>query len=549
MKQFKYIALLVLGITVLGSCKKYEKLPAEAITEDYVYDTLDVNGIYAQLVVNNIYSHLNRGFNRIDGVVLDAASDDAIPSELGNDIEVLSKGRLTATNNVDDNWAAGYNCIRKVNHFLSRQSRVPRDPLTKQFWRAEVRFIRAFTYFEMIKRYGGVPLIMDKVIGLDEKIDYKRNTFNECVDYIVKECDLIKDSLRKETSTVEFPTTEWGKVTRSAALALKSRVLLYAASALNNPTNDIAKWQAAAAAAKDLMNLNYHSLNASFVGTFVTRSNREIILAYQRSLTNDLETFNAPVGFGAPNISYGFVSPTQELVDSFPMRTGASIFSSGSGYDPLNPYLNRDPRFYFTVFHNGSKWLNRDVETFEGGKDKPGGLLTQTRTGYYMRKFLADFSTSTAFSSQTHNFPIFRYAEILLNYAEAMNEAGNQTEAYTQLRALRARAGITAGTGNTFGIPNGLSQVQMREFIRAERRIELAFEEHRFWDIRRWKIAEQVMNKDVMAMKITKTSATTFTYERVKADRVSFSASRMYYYPIPFNEVLANPGLVQNTGY
>lgn len=549
MKILKIVVPVVVTGIVLASCKKYEEIPANTFTEEYVFDSLDQNGTYAQQVVNNIYSYLNHGFNRIDNVVLGAATDDAIPSEVGNSIEVLSKGRLTANNNVDDSWGGSYTCIRKVNNFLAKQHVVPRDATTKQYWRAEVRFMRAFSYFELIKRYGGVPLLGDHVYNLDEAITISRSSFEECVNYIVGECDIIKDSLRNESIGSQFPNTEWGKITRSAAMTLKARTLLYAASPLNNPTNNLAKWQAAADAAKAVMNLGYHHLNGSFSGVFSTRKNSEIILAYQRSNTTDLETINAPVGYGAPTLSFGYVSPTQNLVDSFPMINGLSIYAAGSTYDPANPYANRDPRMNWTVFYNGSQWLNRDVETFEGGMDKPGGLQTQTRTGYYMRKFLGNFSTSSSFSSQTHNFPIFRYAEILLNYAEAINETGDQAEALIQLRALRQRAGITAGVGSTYGLPAGMSQAQMRDAIHRERRLELAFEEHRYWDLRRWKTADVVLNTDAKGMRILQTSPGVFSYQVFNADKLSFDAGRMYLYPIPFNEILANPSLQQNPGY
>lgn len=550
MKVEKYIILVVVSLLFFTACKKYETVPEEIITENFIYDNFDKNGVYAQQVVNNIYTYLNPGFNRIDGVLLDAATDDAIPSPYAHSIEVLSKGRLTASNNVDDNWSNAYTCIRKVNLFLSKQASVPRDSATKQYWRAEVRFMRAYSYFELLKRYGGVPLVGNKVFTLDDNMNLSQNSFDQCVNYIVSECDVIKDSLRKETTT-EFPATEWGKITRGVALSLKSRVLLFAASPLNNPGNTISKWQAAADAAKAVMNLGYFALNSSFLSTFTTRSNKEIILAYQRAVTQDVEKNNAPSGFGAPNQSNGYISPTSELVDAFPALNGRAITDPASGYDATKPYLNRDPRLGWTIFFNGSKWLGRDVETFDGGLDKPGGLLIQTRTGYYMRKFMADYSTSSTYSNQTHNFPVFRYAEILLNYAEAMNETGNQTEAFNQLKLIRTRAGIPAGTtaGYQYGLKTTMTQAEMREAIRLERRIELAFEEQRFWDIRRWKIAETVANKDVHGMKVTQTAPGVFSYQSVVVDRLYFSALKNYRYPVPFNEMLSNPSLTQNTGY
>jgi hypothetical protein len=264
-----------------------------------------------------------------------------------------------------------------------------------------------------------------------------------------------------------------------------------------------------------------------------------------------VERNNAPVGFGAPNLSYGYVSPTQELVDAFPAANGRPITDPVSGYVVSNPYVNRDPRLGWTVFFNGSRWLGRAVETFNGGLDRPAGIQTQTRTGYYMRKFMADLSNATAYSNQTHNFPIFRYAEILLNYAEALNETGNTTEAFNQLKAIRLRAGIPLGTtaGFQHGLPVNMTQAEMRNVIRNERRIELAFEEHRFWDIRRWKIAETVVNREVSGIRATQAGAGVFTYAVEPVDRLYFNPQKHYFYPIPFAEISANPNLVQNPGY
>jgi starch-binding outer membrane protein, SusD/RagB family len=554
MKKFnfyQYTLALIGALFLIQSCQKYETEPLNVTPSALVFDSRDVTGVLARQVVNNIYSSLPNGFNRIDAVPLDAATDDAVPSAFNNASEVLSQGRLTAENNVDDRWATSYNAIRRINDFLAKENQIPNTQLAaeKKFWRAEVRFIRALHYFELLKRYGGVPLIGNKVFTEKEAINVPRNSFDECVDYIVSECNGIKDSLKVEP----LSSADWGRIPRGAAMALKAKALLYAASPLNNTSNTAAKWQAAAQAARDLMALNYYKLEATFPNAFLTRTSLETILAFQRAQTSDLEQFNSPIGYNiAPISAQGYVSPSQELVDLFPTRTGLSIQNPASGYNPNTPYANRDPRLDATVFYNGMMWLNRSIETFEGGKDKPGGISRQTRTGYYMKKFLGNFATATAYSTQTHNFPIFRYADILLMYAEAINEAANaatnQTEALTQLRALRMRAGITAGTGNLYGIPNGLTQTQLREVIRNERRIEMAFEEQRFWDIRRWKIAENMNNKAINGVKITKTG-TTLTYTPVTAARLSFTAPKHYVYPIPFSEVNASPAIKQNTGY
>lgn len=534
---------------------KYEQEPLNVLTEDLIYDEMDVNAYYAEQVLNNIYTYLPTGFNRIDGVFLDAATDDAIASANVSDIQTLSLGRQGPGSTVDQIWEESYKGIRKVNIFLSKIDRVPMNEATKTNWKAEARFIRAMIYFEMIKRYGGVPLLGDRVMNITDDFNIPRSSFDQCARYITDELNMIQGNLRVEEGLATDPT--FGHITQGAALALKSRLSLYAASPLNNPDNNPVKWDSAYVAAKAVMDLPYYGLltgvgaNAgapTFRNVFITRKNKEVILAYQQAKNQSLERQNAPVGFSAPSPGNGAMSPTQELVDAFPTITGTPVDKSSAAYI-ADPYANRDPRMEVTVFYNGSPWLKRPVETFDGGLDRPGGSVLQTRTGYYLRKFMADFSTAAAYSNQDHNFIIFRYAEILLNFAEAANELGKTSEALAQLRAIRARAGIRPGlAANQYGLPSNLSQDDMREAIRLERRIELAFEEHRFWDMRRWKLAGTFFNTTLHGIKITQ-NGNTLSYQEEEVSPLLFLAPQMYLYPIPNSEILRTPALVQNPGW
>lgn len=546
--RFYCIAALVFmtGVMAIVGCKKFETYPVQFNTPNYVYDSLDFNGDNVKKVMNNLYSYLPTGFDRIDNVVLGAATDDAVASADYSDLEILSKSRLNAVvDNPDGYWYPAYQAIRRVNLFLSQIGRVPLDPVQKGYFRAEARFIRSICYFEMIKRYGGVPLIGERLFAKDERINIPRSTFEQCANYIVAELDDIYDSLRTDPPS----SADLGRITQGADLAFKSRVLLYLASPLNNPDGDLDKWQNAADAAKAVMDLGKFSLVDNYVSLFTTRQNKEVILANLRGLNQALERNNAPVGYGEPNQSNGRVSPTQELADAFPMQNGLGITDPASGYDKDNPYQNRDPRFYATLFYNGAMWLGRQVETFDGGLDKPDKLQLQTRTGYYMRKFDADFSMATAYSNQNHNFPIFRYGEILLNYAEAENELGQTDIAYTQLIALRKRAGIQPGVAGRYGLKADLNQQAMRKAIQRERRIEMAFEEQRYWDVRRWKIADTTFNKTLHGMQIIKNLDNTFTYKIIPVQPIIFTSPRMYLYPIPYEEVAGNPGVLQNPGW
>jgi len=544
-----FIMLCVINTFQLG-CQKVEKVPLEAKTEDLVYDEKDLNGVVANQAITNLYTFLPTGFNRIDGSYLDAATDDGITSQYASNIQLLSKGLQSSTQLVDNTFGDSYTGINRASLFLSKIDVVPVTDETKTLWKAEARFIRAMCYFELIKRYGGVPLLGDKILTLYDDIHIPRNSYAECVQYIVNECDSISDHLLKEPVTA----VQLGRITQGAALALKSRVLLYAASPLNNPSNDVTKWETAAEAAKAVIDLGYYALNANFVNVFITRKDKEAILAYQDVKNQDLERANSPAGYVSDlYTSSGSTSPTQDLVDAFPTITGKAITDPTSGYDAMDPYAKRDPRFDATIFYNGAEWLGRPVETFEGGRDKPNTDQVQTKTGYYLRKFLPDLSTASNYSPVDHNFIIFRYAEILLNYAEAANESGdiaaNRAIAYTQLISLRKRAKIIAGTGALYGLKPNMNQVEMREAIRLERRIEMAFEEQRFWDVRRWKTAEIDFNKTLQGMEITQIDANAFSYQVVNVEPIVFIAPKMYLYPIPFTEVISNNALTQNSGW
>jgi hypothetical protein len=429
----------------------------------------------------------------------------------------------------------------------------------KYVWKSEARFLRAMFYFELIKRYGGVPLMGNHVYTITDNISLPRNSFDECVKYIVSECDAIKDSLL--VYPISDPNADSHRPTKGSAMALKARVLLYAASPLFNGGNidannnltgytsfDATRWTAAATAAKDVIDLGTYSLLPNYKDVFTTQYNPEILFFRQVGNNNDVETNNGPVGFtGAAG--KGRTSPTQELVNAFPMANGLPIGDPASGYDENNPYNNRDPRLTYTVIYNGAQWLNSQVQTFEGGQSKPNGSLQQTKTGYYMRKFMGDFENTNAYSSHSTDWLILRYADVVLGYAEALNEsAGPNTNVYNALISIRKRAGIEVGTDGRYGLKAGMTKEEMRTAIRNERRIELAFEESRYWDIRRWKIAETIMNQPRTGISIVRTN-NTLSYNPIDVLTTRFDAPKMYLYPVPYNEVQKNPNMKQNPGW
>ncbi|TFF38177.1 RagB/SusD family nutrient uptake outer membrane protein [Mucilaginibacter psychrotolerans] len=571
MKNHQNIIAALILILAIAGCKKYEQFPVDKVGIDKIFDSKDSAGVNAQHYLYGIYSVMKNGHNRVGGDYLDAASDDAISSASGpsNVATILSTASYNSyTVPTDENlWGTYYAGIRQANEFVNNIDVVPvlaqyNGKSQKFVWKAEARFLRAYFYFELIKRYGGVPLMGDKVLTITDDVSLPRNSFDGCVKYIVSECDAIQGSLYAYPLTnPASPEADSHRATKGAAMALKAKVLLYAASPLFNGGNidgsnpltgyasaDAGRWAAAAAACKDVMDLGKYALLDNYKDVFITQYNPEILFFRQVGNNNSIETANGPIGFTGAT-GKGQTSPTQQLVDAFPMNNGLPITDAASGYDVNNPYANRDPRLTYNVIYNGAQWLNTSIQTYEGGQSKPNGVLQQTKTGYYMRKFMGNFETTGTYSSHSADWIILRYADMVLGYAEAQNEAAGATpEVYNALISIRKRAGLAAGTGSLYGLKAGMTKEEMRATIQNERRIEFAFEESRYWDIRRWKIAENLMNQPRTGISITKVG-TSLNYNQVNVLATRFVSPKMYLYPIPYDEVQKNPNMKQNPGW
>lgn len=573
--------MLVISVAFSISCQKtFEDHPLTNTTDEYIWDSSDPTGNFAQGWVIKIYSQLPTGYIRINSNILEVASDDAVPSDKGSATWNVINGGYSPLNTYDDNWGTCYSAIRRCNMFLANYKRVNwADPTLPKWLAAEVRVLRSIFYYELLKRYGGIPLIGDQVFDPNDPALFtqKRASFDDCVKYIVAELDAVKDDMRPEASlaqrgsgngTTDGTDGDFGRMRKSIDLAIKAKVLLLAASPLFNPsstpnldytgyaTYDATRWKAAADAAKAVMDLNLFALETNRYILNTTHVNKEFIFvrfgaSYQTTFGNRM----SPVGYTVGNVaSNGLVSPTQELVDAFPMKNGKAITDPTSGYDPANPYTNRDPRLDQTVFYNGGTWLKRAIQTYEGGLDKPNNNSVnsgvQTQTGYYAKKGLANDNNNTSFTptmyhpSVTATFCWIRYADILLMYAEAQNEySGPDASVYSAVEAIRQRAGLVP-----YALPVGLSQSQMRDMIRNERRLEFAFEEQRYYDIRRWKIAKTVYGTALHGVSVTKNANGTFTYTP-KVVATPFYDDRMNLLPILNNEIQVNPNIKQNPNY
>lgn len=587
MKQNKYgawaIGAWMLLLTAVSCTDSYEGTPVNMFTEDYLFSRTDSNGVVARQFLNRIYWYMRNGHNGVNGDYLDAASDDALSVNSGDpDVYKLAVGRYSASSTIPSDmiWTDPYGLIRRVNILLNGIDVVPFNttyidalgnarPLNVSM-KAEARFLRAYFYFELMKRYGGIPIIGDKVYDLNENIELPRSTFEQTVKYIVSELDAIKDDLR----SLPLPDAAANAhvVTTQAAQALKIRVLLYAASPLFNEkpvesgnelvgyaTYDRERWKTAADAARSFMNAygtdgGPLGLDPNFKDVFTNwydnTIHKEMIFFRENDSNTSIETANGPLGLSGAKQGNGRTNPTQNLVDAFLMKDGYFINEEGSAYeyDPQHPYDNRDPRLEYTIIHNGTNWLNNTMQTWQGGANDPLGS-SYSLTSYYMRKFMGNFESGSEYQATLHNWVMFRYAEILLNFAEAENEylSSPSQDVYDAIIALRKRAGIEAGNDNLYGLRDDMSQADMRKVIQNERRIELAFEEHRYWDIRRWRLAEMIYAQPVKGMFIT-TSLTGTTYIPQDVLTVDWDNKR-YLYPIPYSEVIKNKNMVQNPNW
>lgn len=551
MKKSFYIPVLLIFTALFTACEKnflYDGTTTEgAITDAQTWNNDD----YARGVLNNAYFSIQEGFSLDgDGAMLASGSDEAVNSNLNSSINTFSNGTWSPVRTVDNVFADMYEGIRKANLFLQfapAANIIPQDGLTKEEniarLRGEAFFIRGLLHFELLKRYGAIPLVT-RVLDRNEDLNLPRNTYQECVDQITLDCDSAIAALPSWTNS--WSTANRGRATKMAALALKSRMYLYAASPLNNPGNDMDKWTLAASTAKALIDSNRHSLLTNYYNIFNFGSaqyNAESIFATRALNRNDLEVNNAPVSYDGAK---GRTNPTQEFVDAFEMRNGKPISDPTSGYDPNNPYNNRDPRLALTINHNGRTFKGRAVQSYVGGADGLGANINATKTGYYMRKFLSEAATWNQASNTNARRPwiVFRYAEILLNYAEALNEVqGPVTDVYKYVNQVRQRTGIAQPA-----LPAGLTKDQMRLRIQNERRVELCFEGHRFFDVRRWKLITPSASIPVTGMRIIRNANGTYSYERFTVENRVFNESN-YRYPFSQSTINRQPAIVQNPGY
>lgn len=540
LKKFKIIPLFLLLFAITQGCKKMDLVPTDRFTELNFWES-DAN-------VNNA---LNNVYNRMytSGLFFDreALSDNAV-NRAGVGAGAITSGNFTPTlSNFLGDWDYFYTGIKAANIFLDNIDQNTTIQVSmKDRMKAEVRFVRAFHYFQLMNWWGDVPLIKTDLTP-DEAKTIARTPRAEVLQFILEELDYAASILPTNT---QYPIADRGRITKGAAKALKARVLLYEGDRMADVV----------AICEDLMNNQgangSYSLVSSYSDVFspTNEYNSEVILDIQ--YVPNLRTWGeyidfAPISAGARGTA---MAPTQELVNSYVMLNGKRIDDPTSGYSETNPYANRDPRLNATVVFHGSTWKNQNGSTqtiyIKPGSDpdprneakneyKASGQGTPT--GYYWRKYF-DPTYVGNFNSGL-NLILIRYADVLLMYAEAKHAMGQMTEDVWNktIRPIRARAGFTDPAALSFP-----GTTAMTELIRNERRAEFAMEGLRIHDIRRWKIAEQVLNGWAHGAQYEDPSV---DRGYIRAQLRTFDPSRHYLWPIPSQERGKNPNLTQNPNY
>ena len=556
--RYVFVSMAVGSAFTLCSCNDFlDREEDSFIDKTATFDSYNRTKQY----LTYAYSLLPEGLNRFSGdALLGAATDDACFAIESSNIQQFNNGSWNALSNPDNVWDRYFAGIAKCctllensNHINLDISRL--DPAKRveyennlkdiRMWRAEAHFLRAYFNFELLKRYGPIPIIKSTLDINKDYSDTPRPTMKEVVEFIANDCDMAADSL--ELTPWRNMNDAFGRATKGAALALKSRLLLYAASPLYvdfgdideaNKPSDATLWKAAADAAKAVIDLNQYALAPAYDDLFKNDfQNKEYIFVRRYPSNSDFEKSNFPVSYGGK----GGTNPSQNLIDDYEMLDGTA-FDWSDPVKAAHPFENRDERLLATVLMNGVLFKGKRIATYPGGADAMPNP-NATKTGYYLRKFLNEnVNIQTGGGSDGHVVPLFRLAEIYLNYAEALNEYDpTNPDIAVYLNKIRERVSLP-------DVPSGLTQEQMRTLIHHGRRVELAFEEHRFWDVRRWKVASSTLGAPVKGVKITQDDAGNFTYSPVQVEQRVFQP-KMYWYPIPQSEVLKLHHWEQNKGW
>lgn len=563
MKIKNIIPILLLSVFLTAGCSKdlLEIKPVDKFTEANVFTDKKTLEIY----VNGCY----KGFYTFDAVgwwfalplenfTSPLSDENYAKFDFWGTWVINHNGALDPSNLGCFQWKWGkiYESVKNCNLYMDNVALAKDvDQELVARYTSEVRFIRAYLYFDLLRYWGGVPLVTT-IPSLDNYKVIPRNTPEQVVDFIVSELDQVIATGKLPKSIQTCDDSYKGRATLAAVHALKARTLLYAASPLFNKSNDRAKWEKAAAAGKaaiEYAEANGTKLFADYGKLFISPYNSEEIFvrSYWSGATDldwgfrsNLDTYlNSPSNGGWTSLC-----PTQDMVESYETLDGKKISDPTSGYKLKNFWENRDPRLAQSILFDGSMWKGRQIETFlPGGVDSneaPVGYWNYSITGYFVKKFLKEAVTpgdyDTKNGSPQHNV-IFRLAELYLNYAETQIELGNDAEARKYINLVRSRSGMPAITD---------AGAALKERYRNERKVELFMENHRYNDLRRWDIATSVLdNKATRGIEVRKAVDGTKTYSIANRQVIMFP-QKYRFVPIPKDEIdRSNKILEQNQGY
>ncbi|MEX0720776.1 MAG: RagB/SusD family nutrient uptake outer membrane protein [Balneolaceae bacterium] len=593
---------VLLVVLIVSSCDGFlNQVPDDRLTMEQVFDRRDLSEQY----LANIYNYIRDESFKTRDAPWDGLSDDIdITYDRANyHTYQMNLGSWTPSDGYYDYWQHYYAGIRKATHFINNidgNEEILRlsdgEQLIDRF-KAEARFLRAFYYFNLLRQYGPVIIIGDKEIPEDmplKDMQFIRSSYDESVDYIIEELEIAEENLPFHFT--QQSSQDYGRATQTMSMAVKSRMLLYAASPQFNGNEDYAtfqnpdgkqlisttynheKWKSAADAAKEIINTGAFDLYKVYSegeidpllscrNVFLVPWNDEVIFVRPSNNLFAGERTQTPRSGGG----YAGVGVTQQLVDAFHMEDGElPILGYNSDGSPVinpeanyteegfsteegeytrsgtyNMYVNREPRFYVNVIYNRSQWINTSegvkiVGTHYTGESGKRGDFNYSRTGYIAKKYVHPDTNPRINEHTSRPYLMYRYAEVLLNYIEALNEYDpGHSDILNYLNEIRERAGIPA-------IQSGLNQEEMREIIRRERRVELANEQLRYFDTRRWKIAEETDGGEFYGMDID--SDPPEFYKRTAFETRVFQ-KKHYLFPIAQFELDRNSNLVQNPGW
>ncbi|HLR25207.1 MAG TPA: RagB/SusD family nutrient uptake outer membrane protein, partial [Fodinibius sp.] len=513
MKKPIYICSLLV-LMMLGSCKDFlDREPSDS----YGNSTLWTSASDVEAALNSIYNGWRDGMSII---YFDAASDNAYNQFPWEGYTALGNMQLlTPTNTGAGKW--GFSTIQRANWFLENVNKAAMDTTLKLRMIGEARFLRAYEYFLRGQLYGDFPLVT-KTISPTEANQVMRTPKDSVMNFVVNELGEIAPDL-----PLSYSGDNKGRITKGAALALKARVELFRGNYLE-----------AAKDAKSVMDLGVYELFPDYGELFRIQNehNSSVILNYEYEPTN--QAFAGIQRF--PSSSYGgwaSIVPLQSLVEAYEMESGKAINASNSGYDPAHPYKNRDPRLEATIVYPGKKYSGKYYDPISSGSSDYYAGNNNSKSGYLVKKFapkLDDFNSDI--SNTGLNIIVLRYAEVLLTYAEAKIELNEIDQSvYEAINKVRDRAGMPPLDQSKYS-----GQQEMREAVRHERRVELAMEGLRWFDIQRWEIGDTVMNGQTYGARLgtvdSETGKVTWSDERIEVENRVFDPSKNYLWPVPQSE-------------